>query len=460
MALPEQPSTPLKSRPRHQASLILSKPRAMDKTAPLSTFNPFSPQKNKRTHRETVTKVAESRPSPFASPLTTKMKPSLPSRSYSPDPFPNLKATTEPASLLSFSPTPPPPVPMTAVSRARKRLRGEPVSPSPNKEKRRRIRSQTTLPFSMDDANPFSSDEDDKMNSSFVTDSPVKAPSGGKSFTLLFNEAKVPSSGFLPKSKAPVAQNKSSGRLFEDMSTALPSSAGGMDEDIDWDMDKEESNAKPPRFRLTISKGKSAPLRANNDIEMEASEISVKATLIDQLNSQNPSPILTKARGKAKASVGRKKIAPALSLNDDDDDSDEMPNIKIIDPLRTRLRTQPSGEEEVEHNATFDSDHVLDSSHRAAPSGHGMGRIEVDLPDKLRRVLALESTESKARDSQEERIAMGLIYGRRASHYDPAKGGEIWDAGEDVDGDVETGQPTWDEDDWEGEPVPWEVGEL
>jgi hypothetical protein len=41
-------------------------------------------------------------------------------------------------------------------------------------------------------------------------------------------------------------------------------------------------------------------------------------------------------------------------------------------------------------------------------------------------------------------------------HYDPAKGGEIWDVGEED----QVWEDTEGEDDWEGEGVPWEVGEL
>jgi hypothetical protein len=94
-------------------------------------------------------------------------------------------------------------------------------------------------------------------------------------------------------------------------------------------------------------------------------------------------------------------------------------------------------------------------------AGQDDSQIEVDLPDKLRQVLALES--SKARDSQSERMVKSLLYGRRAGNYDPVKGGEIWDVGEDErrhDEEEDTRRDTEGEDDWEGEPVPWEVGEL
>ncbi|KAI6047796.1 hypothetical protein EDC04DRAFT_23276 [Pisolithus marmoratus] len=85
---------------------------------------------------------------------------------------------------------------------------------------------------------------------------------------------------------------------------------------------------------------------------------------------------------------------------------------------------------------------------------HEPGTFSVDLPDKLRHVLAISP--SQDRNRREERVVRGLLYGDRVDHYDSRRGGEIWDAGEWDDGvrDMET------EDDWEGEPVPWEVGEL
>jgi len=117
-----------------------------------------------------------------------------------------------------------------------------------------------------------------------------------------------------------------------------------------------------------------------------------------------------------------------------------------------------------------DLDPVLAHALRDAPRGSPQppraeleDKFEVDLPDKLRSVLALESSEPKARNFREERLVKALVSGTRATHYDPGKGGEIWDVGEDNPGretDPDFPRDTEEEDDWEGEPVPWEVGEL
>jgi hypothetical protein len=86
------------------------------------------------------------------------------------------------------------------------------------------------------------------------------------------------------------------------------------------------------------------------------------------------------------------------------------------------------------------------------------GHMEIDLPDKLRHVLALSSSDSRLRNVEEETIVASLLYGRREACYDPIKGGEIWDVGEQIL--PLQAVDTEGEDDWEGQPVPWEVGEL
>ena len=60
-------------------------------------------------------------------------------------------------------------------------------------------------------------------------------------------------------------------------------------------------------------------------------------------------------------------------------------------------------------------------------------------------------------EEEERKIANAVLYGRREGHYD-AKGFEVWDVGEMSEG--AEGSRGDGEDDWEGEPVPWEAGEL
>jgi len=85
---------------------------------------------------------------------------------------------------------------------------------------------------------------------------------------------------------------------------------------------------------------------------------------------------------------------------------------------------------------------------------HAAGTFSVNLPDKFRRVLAISPSRSQ---DNEERVVHGLLYGIRTGQYDPSRGGDIWDVGETDE--CALGDPGI-EDDWESEPVPWEVGEL
>lgn len=108
----------------------------------------------------------------------------------------------------------------------------------------------------------------------------------------------------------------------------------------------------------------------------------------------------------------------------------------------------------------------------SSPAGEEEERFEVNLPEHLRQVLALSPHEPNAKTAldDEERLARGLIYGRMEGHYDPSRGGEIWGVGEVDEEDEEEfdlgkrkesrTKDVVEDDDWEGEPVPWEVGEL
>jgi hypothetical protein len=81
------------------------------------------------------------------------------------------------------------------------------------------------------------------------------------------------------------------------------------------------------------------------------------------------------------------------------------------------------------------------------------GDFEVNLPDHLRCLLAISP--SKAHTTRDVSMVRGILYGERTSNYDAQKGGDIWGVGE-----IGEASDSQAEDDWEGEPVPWETGEL
>jgi hypothetical protein len=83
------------------------------------------------------------------------------------------------------------------------------------------------------------------------------------------------------------------------------------------------------------------------------------------------------------------------------------------------------------------------------------GEFAVDLPEHLRTVLSI----APARDGAERRLVKGVLSGdARAGH----KGGPIWDVGEMDEEEEGVGalESEGQDDEWEGEGVPWEVGEL
>lgn len=339
------------------------------------------------------------------------------------------------------------------------------------------------------------------MGTSFVTDSPVKLPAGGKSFKLLFDESSAPINTGLLNGKAPIGQTKSttkSGGLF---GTAALSN---VDEDMEWgmeDIELGEAKSKIPvngkLFPGNGSANESKPMKATfsrvdppakkspfkrastkrplSDTEMVG--IEEAASTGPALLPPSPSidmPVQTKGKGKAKAKSNVRRKKAKISDSDGEDDDELDIHVKIVDRTHARRFRQPAPG--AESDLDFDVDpifgyarHVVLQTDTPATldveqeGGDGIGTFEVDLPDKLRQVLALESAETKVRDSREERVFKGLLYGQRSSHYDPIKGGDIWDAGEDdvrVDEEGVVRRDIEGEDDWEGEPVPWEVGEL
>ncbi|KAG6890743.1 hypothetical protein C0992_013126 [Termitomyces sp. T32_za158] len=469
----DSPSTPPRSRPR---SHTLGQSRFVETTAPLSSFNPFSPQKNKGKE-----KASQPRPHHSSSPFKSKRPPN--------DPFPLINP--DKPSTSSHTPPRSPTVPSSALSRARKRLRGDPVSPSPNKEKRRRVGSQSILPFPKFAPSLSESSDDEETpegNSSFIiSDSPMKAPSGAKSFRLLFDESTESKGG--PVNGKPIARRSrksTSLGLF-----GISSVSGTEEEEALWDdSDKHKSpliklasneTARPPDVKVILArKTAKRPLNDSDAEDMDVAQQSSFAPSV--LIPPSPPPAECSknfqkrnysANRKGKVEPNKRKKAKTIGNEVDDpeestDDSDILSTkVKIIKRTQTFLHSQPL----ISANEDLELDPILGHSIRDAHARHETqpsldeqeGRLEFDLPDKLRSVLALDKTELKARYLHEERVVKSLVLGQRLGHYDHTKGGEIWDVGEnDVIASKEEG--TWKdidgEDDWEGEPVPWETGEL
>ncbi|CAA7268001.1 unnamed protein product [Cyclocybe aegerita] len=490
------PSTPPRStRPKDAHTLLLSKPRAIQPTAPLAAFNPFSPQKKQKgkEKEKNSNNLAElPRTNLFGKLQSTPRR----KRGLSPDPFPPIrpepKSSTASMSIFSLAL---PPAPTSAVSRARKRLRGEPVSPSPNKDKRRRVTSQTTLPFPrLNLEAPGSDDEGDdadvaEADSSFVDNSPVKVSRAGKLFPQLFEESQTLAEG--TGSKGDVDMDMEVDGLLKPaqaINGIKPTKSTTRRTDSSKSVVKASTNA------ASVSKLKSTAIHANDSSlvsEASSSRSSTKRPLSDdEADEIDPQPILRsksplippspppssaissfnrpgKNASKAKVTTKGKKKAKVEgeSLTDGSDELEIGAKLKVV--TRSTMHSQRAAAEVVEDDILFDSDPILGYARFAVPRGplpnaaqQEDGHVEIDLPDELRRVLAFQVVSSG--HVSEDRLVQGLMYGRRVGPYNPDKGGEIWDVGEDNHavsaGDTESN--VVEEDDWEGEPVPWEVGEL
>ncbi|KAF7784023.1 hypothetical protein Agabi119p4_188 [Agaricus bisporus var. burnettii] len=139
-------------------------------------------------------------------------------------------------------------------------------------------------------------------------------------------------------------------------------------------------------------------------------------------------------------------------------------NPEIEDPILNYTgHVQPRGKGRASVQPRNADDKENDQNEEVEGDDAGLERTQGSLPSELRRVLVLESFKSKKHVDEEENVVKGLLSGRRVLHYDPNKGGEVWGVGEDErdelaeheDGGIDEG-----EDEWEGDPIPWEVGEL
>lgn len=470
---------------------IIPRSRAV-KTETVSGSNPFSPLKNKEQRTDAPYSLSgfDGSTNPFTTPRKAKQAPFPPSKSISPDPFPPIQPlsdTTHPPQESNQSNT---------VSRARKRLRGEPVSPSPAKGKRQRI---------LVDAFPFpklgtlsAEDSDDDLavaelaDSSFVADSPMKPLPKGGAFHLLFEGGAgdvVTQEG--PSRSRKVPSNSGLG-LFGSKSQRARSMSRSSDSETFSDnhrapeMKASEGNsvkAKPrtekrlcPNGLASRKKdnfGTAEPTPPKQDIVEEDSQgrPATKPSLADTesdapdtlcpshrpaLLPPSPPPASSSSahvgKRKAKGPIGKRNKLTEDSECDDEDGADV--HVKIREwswQLRKSSRATDTLAEELDPVLSFGA-HGRQSS--PGPTiDDTPGDFVINLPDDLRRCLAISP--SKAQTTHDVNVVRGVLYGNHTSNYDAQRGGDIWGVGE-----IDDASDPQAEDDWEGEPIPWETGEL
>jgi hypothetical protein len=485
----DAPSTPPRSQPDARSSAILSNKRTIEPAGPLSTFNPFSPAKNKGKQKD-ISRSLVPKEGSCANPFVTPVSKRVEKRESSSDLFPAIQPLRgRPAN--------------TALSRARKRLRGEPVSPSPVKEKRPRVNSQASFPLPRLDGHQTSIDEgddDDAANSSFVDDSPVKQPAGSKQFKLLFNEV-VPQN---------VALTKNGGRLPQSRTTSLSTGLFGESsqkksnsmsllrskDSVELDLDKDKNKQ---RKKGTSEKPTSGlPLR-NPSNESSAEEEFPQATIVasshdigrraaskrsisetETLPTDAPNGIVSmkhlpllppspppadssnqsnsRYKGKITGKAMSRKKAKIMEdpSEDEEEDNPEVHNVRLVERNQAaRWFKQDDADINLDPTLFVPRRTGIDDASQPADPEHDGSELHVDLPNQLREVLAISAP--KVQDIKKEQVVRKLLYGQRTTHYDPRRGGEIWEVGE---GGEELLNDREAEDDWEAEPVPWEVGEL
>ena len=340
---------------------------------------------------------------------------------------------------------------------------------------------------------PSSDDDGDapaEADSSFVDNSPIK-PSTNKNFPRLFEEeveehVEANTDAHLEDRNKPLVKktnNVGKSKATQQGSISRSASRGlattKLESKIEQQMESHQLlNVNVGEGSSKTSSSRSSTKRPFSDDEEvnESDQPQAKSPLIPPSPPSNssssfnrPGKYKPKLKGRtAKGNASQKK----LKLNGEhaEDDSDELQSngkLRIVGRDGTRLGHVGKGPDE--DYVSFETDPILGYARFSGPRASSPndarqedGNVEIDLPDQLRRVLALQTTGSKVQVSEEDRLVKGLLYGRRTSYYDPMKGGEIWDVGEDHQVISEEGahKYTEDEEDWEGEPVPWETGEL
>ena len=380
------------------------------------------------------------------------------------------------------------------------------------KEKRQRV---------LLDAIPFAklsmlaagdSDDDDRTtdeqgDSSFLADSPMKPLPKGGAFKLLFEGAagdiisqdgrarsqRVPANARLgiSLSKSQRARSMSGSSTSEtppDNHPNLKMNASEGNPTKDSTKPRTKKRLYPNGFGKNDIFGTAQPSEAlrSDDPELakqaeqfgqssqrtspaQCSQADTVSKVIDPLCPNHRPPLLPpspppavsssvypgKGKGRVKVTgLTRKRTKLSEDSGDEQDEGKTDHHVKIREWSWQRRDTGPAMNQSMEELDPVFGLGVHDRPSSPGPASDDVpGDFEVNLPDDLRRVLAISP--SKAHTTRDVNMVRGVLYGERASGYDARKGGHIWDVGE-----IGEATDSQAEDDWEGEPVPWETGEL
>lgn len=284
--------------------------------------------------------------------------------------------------------------------------------------------------------------------------------------------------------KKPAAQQ----RLLNGYGKTLPATVLPVKDNLRMEKDTRTGLRDPPRGKTPLgsvdapSIGRSTGKRPRSDSREASSGVdgadgSSEPSRTDHVPFLPPSPprpedsrpkasnAFDKGKGKASAAAFSRKKARLLEQlggKDAEDDSEDSEEDEDHVKLREHSWNAPRKQSVPLPDELDDPDFQWPARPLHGPDSPPLGPVEaeegvveVNLREDLKRILALSP--EKRTEEEERKIANAVLYGRREGHYD-AKGFEVWDAGEMSEG--AEGARDDGEDDWEGEPVPWEVGEL
>ena len=349
--------------------------------------------------------------------------------------------------------------------------------------------------------NPEDSDDSDPAeaelaDSSFVADSPMKPLPKGGAFKLLFEggagdvvthdgpsrSRKVPpNSGlamFGSKSQRARSMSRSSdSEMLSDNHQPLKMKPSEGISAYSSAKARSEKRLHPngPASRKKDHSGTTAPkqvIQADRIEECVQGTTATKSSLADTdsdardtlgpshrpaLLPPSPPPACSSSahvvKRKAKGSIAKRSKLPEDSECEEEEDGADV-HVKIREwswQMRKSSRATDTLAEELDPVLGFST---RDQQSSPDPTiDDTPGDFVVNLPDDLRRLLAISP--SKTQTTHDVGVVRGVLYGEHMNNYDAQRGGDIWGVGE-----IDDASDSQAEDDWEGEPVPWETGEL
>lgn len=380
------------------------------------------------------------------------------------EPFPPIAAVLEPTS----------PEINSAVKKARKRLRGDLVSPSPKKPR------MSQMPVS-------SASEEDldrgEADAPYVTESPVKVSTNGKNFKPIFEEGRLPQPIFVKRGPFSKSMTDPFGSLHSESKVGSSSSQNqhrkasalrNVKKGPPQTMKPMPATKCPSTSPKPTSKEHSPTTGITEDSRSNQSRKRSSSFDAEELNFNGQFPSLANvllppsppnaSQTKSKISVkgtarDRKKPKLASSCHPAENVSDDEPELEVIEleslPPRTTGSQRFTNDDDDDYETvreTFGFRMIgqSNSDPEAEENKSDGDEPEMNLPEDLRSVLHISASHRSARE--ERALVEALLQGRPGPSD---QRGEVWGIGECEDAAANT-----TDDEWVGEGVPWEVGEL